>query len=104
MKNMKKSTRIILAVVIGTVLTALAYYLMLPPINVFSTGFWTFLLVVLFFYGLPLGVVTGFGSIAKGTGAGKIKLNKIFLLIAAVPVAVLILGGIISSTFFNALI
>lgn len=103
MKNMKKSTRIILAVVIGTVLTALAYYLVLPPINVFSTGFWTFLLVTIFFYGLPLGVVTGFGGMSKGAGAGKIKMNKIFLLIVAVPVAVLVLGGIISSTFFNAL-
>ena len=101
MKNMNKTARIILAVVIGTVLTALTYYLMLPPINVFSTGFWTFLLLVIFFYGLPLGVITGFSGISKGVG--KLKTNKIFLLIAAVPVVVLILGGIISSTFFNAL-
>ena len=101
MKNMNKTARIILAVVIGTVLTALTYYLMLPPINVFSTGFWTFLLMVIFFYGLPLGVITGFSGISKGVG--KLKTNKIFLLIAAVPVVVLVLGGIISSTFFNAL-
>ena len=111
MKNMKKTTRIILAVIIGTVLTALAYYLMLPPINVFSTGFWTFLLLVIFFYGLPLGVVGGMsGNVSGGTKgtkntahAGKLKVNKIFLIIAAIPVAVLILGGIVSSTFFNAL-
>ena len=100
MKNLNKTTRIILAVVIGTVLTALAYYFMLPPINVFSTGFWSFLLLTIAFYGLPLGVVSGLGDLGKGTT--KLKVNKIFLIIAAVPVAVLVLGGIISSTFFNA--
>lgn len=100
MKNLNKTTRIILAVVIGTVLTALAYYFMLPPINVFSTGFWSFLLLTIAFYGLPLGVVSGLGDLGKGTT--KLKVNKIFLIIAAVPVAVLVLGGITSSTFFNA--
>ncbi len=101
MKNTNKAFRIILAVVIGTVLTALTYYLMLPPINVFSTGFWTFLIMVIFFYGLPLGVVSGLSGISRGTS--KVKLNKVFLVIAAIPVAVLVLGGIVSSTFFNAL-
>ena len=100
MKNTSKALRIILAVVLGTVLTALAYYLMLPPINVFSNAFWMFLVMVVFFYGLPLGVVSGFG--AAGKKGGKVKVNKIFLIIAAIPVAVLVLGGILSSTFFNA--
>ena len=100
MKNTSKALRIILAVVLGTVLTALAYYLMLPPINVFSNAFWMFLVMVVFFYGLPLGVVSGFG--AAGKKGGKVKVSKIFLIIAAIPVAVLVLGGILSSTFFNA--
>ena len=100
MKNTSKALRIILAVVLGTVLTALAYYLMLPPINVFSNAFWMFLVMVVFFYGLPLGVVSGFG--AAGKKSGKVKVSKIFLIIAAIPVAVLVLGGILSSTFFNA--
>ena len=100
MKNTSKALRIILAVVLSTVLTALAYYLMLPPINVFSNAFWMFLVMVVFFYGLPLGVVSGFG--AAGKKGGKVKVNKIFLIIAAIPVAVLVLGGIFSSTFFNA--
>lgn len=100
MKNLNKTTRIILAVVIGTVLTVLTYYFMLPPVNVFSTEFWIFLLMVIAFYGLPLGVVSGLGDVGKGTT--KLKVNKVFLIIAAVPVAVLVLGGIASSTFFNA--
>ena len=100
MKNTSKALRIILAVIVGTVLTALAYYLMLPPINIYSNGFWIFLIMTIFFYGLPLGVVSGFG--AAGKKGGKIKVNAIFLIIAAIPVAVLVLGGIFSSTFFNA--
>ena len=100
MKNTSKALRIILAVVIGTVLTALAYYLMLPPINIFSNGFWIFLIMVTFFYGLPLGVVSGLSGVSRGTS--KVKVSKIFILIAAIPVAVLVLGGIFSSTFFNA--
>lgn len=101
---MKKSTRIILAVVVGTVLTALSYYVMLPPLNIFSTEFWIFLIMVLFFYGLPLGVVSGFSGVSGGRAkkSSPFKVSKVFLVIAAVPVAVLVLGGIFSSTFFNA--
>ena len=107
MKNQSKSLRIIAAVILGTVLTALSYYLMLPPLNIHSTSFWTFLIMVLFFYGLPLGVVSGLSTGGNGKGksknSGKLKVSKVFLLIAAIPVAVLVLGGIFSSTFFNAL-
>ncbi|MBE6652556.1 MAG: hypothetical protein E7610_03945 [Ruminococcaceae bacterium] len=103
---MKKTPRIILAVLIGTALTALSYYLMLPALNVFNTGFWTYLILVAFFYGLPLGVVSGLSVGAKNgqkaTPTGKLKVNKIFLAIIAIPVAVLVLGGVVSSTFFNA--
>ena len=103
---MKKTPRIILAVLIGTALTALSYYVMLPALNVFSTGFWTYLVMVMLFYGLPLGMVSGISTNAKGNSAapgGKLKINKVFLVIVAIPVAVLLAGNIISSTFFNAL-
>ena len=104
---MKKTSRIILAVLVGTALTALSYYLMLPPLNIFSTGFWTYLILVLFFYGLPLGVVSGLSGNSKGgknsAPNGKMKVNKVFLVIVAIPVVVLVLGHVISSTFFNAL-
>ena len=103
---MKKSSRIFLAVVIGTVLTALSYYIVLPPISIFSTEFWIYLIFVLAFYGVPLGAVSGFSTNVKGSSAspaGKLRVNKVFLVLAAIPVAVLVLGHIISSTFFNAL-
>ena len=101
MKNPSKIIRVVAAIILGTILTAVAYYLMLPPINIFSTGFWTFLVLVILFYGLPLGVFSGLKSAEKGKG--KLKVSKVFILVAAVPVAVLVLGGIVSSTFFNAL-
>lgn len=98
---MKKRTRILLSVLIGTVLTALSYYIMLPPLNLYSTDFWLYLVLVMCFYGIPLGVFKGFAVGRKST-VKKPQINKIFLIILAVPVAVLILGAIISSTFFNA--
>ena len=104
MKDTSKTLRIVAAVVIGTILTALAYYLMLPAINIYNTGFWTFLILVLLFYGLPMGVITGLDTTGKGKkkSVGKVKLNKVFLILVAIPLAVLMLGGIASSTFFNA--
>ena len=36
---MKKSLRIALSILAGTLLTAVSYYIVLPPLNVFSTGF-----------------------------------------------------------------
>ena len=104
MKDTSKTLRTVAAVVIGTILTALAYYLMLPAINIYNTGFWTFLILVLLFYGLPMGVITGLDTTGKGKkkSIGKVKLNKVFLILVAIPLAVLMLGGIASSTFFNA--
>ncbi len=99
---MKKSTRIILAIIIGTLLTAVSYYLILPPLNIFSTSFWMYLLFVIFFYGLPLGVVSMTPGATKRSPQ-KLKTSKAFMIVAAVPVAVMVIGGIVSSTFFNAI-
>jgi len=99
--TMKKSTRIILSAVIGTVLTAVSYYLILPPLNLQSTGFWLYLLAVICFYGVPLGVIQTKPSLRKGAPS-KFRANKVFVIVAAVPVVVMVLGGIFSSEFFNA--
>ncbi len=93
--------RIVPALIIGTVLTALSYYLILPPLNVFSTGFWVYLLAVLLFYGLPLGLLPLTGASGKKKPEMS-KGGKIFIGVVAIPVAVLVIGGIVSSTFFNA--
>ena len=112
---MTKTKRLILAAVIGTVLTALSYYVILPPLNIYSTGFWTYLIAVICFYGLPLSFASAKDKkkdSAENKGKGKdspirlnvnFRANKIFVIAALIPVAVLILGGIFSSTFFNAI-
>ena len=105
MKDTSKTLRIVAALIIGTIVTAVAYYLMLPAINIYNTGFWSFLILVICAYGLPMGVVQGLDHTGKGKKKpqGKVKLSKVFVILVAIPVAVLILGGIASSTFFNAL-
>ena len=101
---MKKTNRIVWALLIGTALTALSYYVMLPPINVYSKEFWTYLLAVACFYGVPMGAVQGLSALAgMSKSPVRPKINKAFLVILAIPVAVMVLGGILSSTFFNAL-
>ncbi len=97
---MKKSVRMILSILIGTALTALSYYIMLPPLHLQSEGFWLFLLLTICFYGVPLGLFKVMPT--KEVKKSKLKMNKIFLIICAIPVAVLIIGGVASSTFFNA--
>ncbi len=99
---MKKSVRITLSVLIGTALTAVSYYFMLPPINLHATSFWMFLLLVICFYSLPLGVIGRIPGAKKGS-FGKPRINKVFLIIVAIPLAVMIIGHVISSQFFNAL-
>ena len=106
---MKKSVRITLAVVIGTLLTGLAYYLLLPAINVHNKGFWAFLILVALFYTVPLGFrplrlieeKTAKKKPARRDGFEK-GVNIAALSVVGAALAVLIIGGIISSRFFNA--
>lgn len=98
---MKRSMRIILSVLIGTALTVLSYYVILPPLHPQSVGFWLYLLAVICFYGVPLGMIKASPAVKKGTPA-KPEINKVFLAVAAIPVAVVLVGSLISSEFFNA--
>ena len=100
---MKRSTKLIIGLATCTLVTALSYYAWLPPLNVFSTGFWFYLLFVIAAYALPLGMFSKVPDTdSKKKGATKLQVNKIAIAVAAIPVAVLIVGGIVSSTFFNA--
>ncbi len=98
---MKKSTRIILSIIIGTVLTALSYYIVLPPLNIFATGFWSYLLFVILAYAAPLTLsLPAKGK--KNAGGMNLKIHKLLPIILAVPLAVIIIGQIASSSFFHA--
>lgn len=111
---MKKTIRVTVAVIIGLVLTAAVYYLMLPPINVFSPEFWVFATMTAAFIGVPVVIALGGFEMTQsnqtvknrvGIPSFKFKKNKamaILLVCLAIPVAVIGLGTLFSSTFFHA--
>jgi hypothetical protein len=103
---MKKKSWI-LASLITLIISAVAYYVVLPPLNVFAQEFWismTFVAVIflvsfLIFNNMGKGKSKTVGKISlKGAG----KSTVVLVIIAAAPLVVLLIGNIISSTFFNA--
>ncbi len=105
---MKKYLNIIIGIISCVFVSGVYFYVQLPPINPQSTAFWTFMLIVILSFSVPFGLI----SAVKDT-ADRIKKRdfvgfslpvslKVILCVVAVPVLVLIVGGAISSTFFNA--
>jgi hypothetical protein len=100
---MSKTKKIIISVILGTVATALAFYITLPAINIHSTEFWTFLAFSILCYSLPF-------LFKKKENAAKIKgelnisfkMAKLPIILVAIPVVVMIIGGLFSSEVFNA--
>ena len=104
---MKKTTRLILSGVITLIIAALAFYLTLPALNVCNQEFWSFITFMTLIYGAVF-FVTGLKEMrGKVNFSGKIEfkklgVGKIIIVIAIIPMIVLVVGNIISSTFFNA--
>jgi len=105
---MKKYLNIIIGLISCVLISGVYFYVQLPPVNPQSTAFWTFMLIAILSFSVPFGLV----SAVKDT-ADRIKKRdfvgfslpvslKVILCVVAVPVLVLIVGGAISSTFFNA--
>ena len=106
-----------IAYICAVLVTGLVYYITLPPLNLQSESFWFFLTFVLAIFLLPVALFTD-GAPAKNTKKkineepivviiryftkGKRVKAKPFMLIALAPLAVLLVGTLISSTFFNA--
>ncbi len=89
-----------------TLIAFLVYYVALPPIHLQSVGFWVFLAFLIFLYTIPL---SGLRVNVEVLKRGEFKLHRPkkskhtkWMLLAAVPLAVVIVGGVISSTFFFA--
>ena len=83
-----------------------AYYVTLPALNAQSPGFWSFLCFLLLLFLWPVaGVRMKIEVLAKGEKKPEkapLAKKNLILLIAAVPLLVMIVGNIISSTFFCA--
>ena len=84
----------------------LVYYVTLPPIHLQSGGFWVFLAFLIFLYTIPL---SGLRVNVEVLKQGAVKLHRPqksakakWMLLATLPLAVLLVGNIISSTFFFA--
>ena len=111
MKNKKKIIGSIISVIASLLIVLGIYYFQLPPINIFAEEFWGFLILAALVISVPLTLVltsdtTWFPGDVKENKKVKFKPGKkaitAIIIAVAIPVAVLILGGIFSSTFFNA--
>ena len=99
---MKKATRIIVSSIITLILAAIGYYLYLPAINVYSQELWVAIAFVTLIFSVVY-LITGVKGITNVKSAfSGIKTLKVIGIAIAVPVLVLIVGNIASSTFFNA--
>ena len=111
MKNMSMKGKIFLSIFSGLVFTAVMYYVTLPAINLRSTDFWGKLILVIASFAYPFLWKEGTTAAPKKKNNvpvgfqfdfnGK-KLNPVVVAIIAVPVVILLLGNVISSTVFQA--
>ncbi len=111
-KKLKK--KIIISVISGILFTAISFYIILPALNPAAPEFWGYLAAVAFSFAYPFIFMGGekakrdtnttFNgkpvriSFSMPKGKGKI----IALISVILPIAVILIGNIISSTFFNA--
>lgn len=109
LKNFKdkgKKSKILISIIFGTVVSSVLFYIFLPPINPMSEAFWMYITAVIASYALPflnLGIVSS--PMRVGTNvvdSQKLRANKWVLIAICTPIIVLILGSLVSSTFFNA--
>ena len=103
---MNKTKRIIISLVITLIVAAVAFYVVLPPLNVQSTDFWGFLTFVIIVFGianflLAAKVKTFFNDGIKISFKGN-KFAIVLIIAAIIPILVIVVGTVTSSTFFNA--
>ncbi len=110
-RKMPVQLKTALKILISTVLMFIYYYVVLPPINPCTSSFWIFLMIALIVYLAPFGALNifkvnkvpfGNTSHLEFKSRKKDKKQKIMLAVIAAPLAVIVVGGIFSSTIFNA--
>ncbi len=110
MKKINPAVSAIVKLLASTAIVFLLFYIFLPPLNPCATEFWLFLTAVLAIYLVPFGLTRLFkvyslpGSATRVEFSPQTRTAKFKIMVAAValPIAVLIVGSIFSSTFFNA--
>ena len=111
----KIKKKIILSAISGVLFTAISFYVMLPAINPASTGFWLYLAAVIFSFAYPF-LFSGKTNVKKKKSQpiGAFNMNASIdlslptkaqalpIILVAIPLVIVLLGNVISSTFFNA--
>ena len=111
-KTMSLKAKIILSVISGIILTSVYFYVSLPAINPMDPSFWGSLALVIAFFAYPFLLVPSKPGKKKSKAAEQIikfkgntgdKTVNIYVCIAIfLPLLILLIGNMISSTFFNA--
>ena len=111
-KNKRKggALSVILKLLVSTAVIFAIFYVFLPPINPMATEFWIFLTAAIAIYILPFGLGGAFRVYSLPGSASRIEFSpktrsfgyKVMVTLLLIPIAVIIVGGIASSTFFNA--
>lgn len=100
----------LIKIIISTAVIFAIFYVFLPPLNPMASEFWIFLTSALAIYLLPFGLGGMFKVYTLPGSASRVELSpktktggyKAMVGIVLVPVAVIVIGGVASSTFFNA--
>lgn len=105
---------ILLSAAFALLVGAVGYYIYLPPLNLQSEGFWFCLAVLIAAFVIPFLLLSGADSqretVVRNNGKKKLRFNKNIkvkvpvwaVAVIAAPIAVLVIGGIASSTVFHA--
>ena len=116
-----KTARTVLLALIAVLIAFVVYYVTLPAINVHSTGFWLYLSFVLLLAGGVIGVFNPLRLLTMHEmrfappkranvvneqerifGMPRSLVSRIGIVLVILPIAVLVIGGVLSSTVFNA--
>lgn len=93
----------LISLLIALAVTAVAglvyFYVFLPPISIYSTKFWIMIIILAVIFMIVSSAVSKKAAYEKGE---HFESNSIPLIIAGIALATVIIGGIFSSTFFNA--
>ena len=98
---MKKSTRLIISILVTLFSALVIFYLFLPPINIHSIGFWIYVIILLSIFGL-INFGTGIFSIKNKEFDLKNKRNYYPFIVPIIIVIVMFLVHFINTPFFMA--
>lgn len=107
---MKKFLKILLSIILVGIIGFIYYYITLPAINIHSSGFWAFIIVVAVLITVIVGItcfkpgysIAGKSKLSFDKTSLKGKLFSLCVLLSIALVLIFIIGNILSSPIINA--